>query len=151
MLATRVSIIAELILAAAATGLIAMTPEPARGRAVDPSIPHPAELRVVHVELMSAPHKPDCSLSGKRAALYRDRDFGAAALSLGTCRDADLMRALDRAYTIANAATADLADRLVAAQEAYAIDLAFGGVHSDELKDAEAMLAARRANQLVAR
>jgi hypothetical protein len=142
MLATRVSIVAELLIAAAATVLIAVTPS----RSSPPV--HRESMHVVHVELMSAPHKRDCSLSGNRSAMYRARDFGAAALALGSCSEADLMRELDRTYTIATAVNADLRDRFDAVREAYRIDLAFGGEHSSELLDAEKMIAARYANTL---
>jgi hypothetical protein len=161
MLASRAPVVAELLIASVATALVAMTLPPEDGgsfaaaRVVDASLdsprtgsPPPSEMRVVHVELRSAPRTRDCSLSGNRGALYRARDFGAVALALGSCSGADLMRELDRTYMIATAVDADLRDRFDAVREAYRIDLAFGGAHSSELVDAEKMIAARYVNEL---
>ncbi len=149
MLASRAPVVAELLIASVATALVAMSLPPADGSSLDATrVASRSEMRVVHVELRSAPRARDCSLSGDRGALYRARDFGAVALGLGSCSDADLMRELDRTYTIATAVDADLRDRFDAVREAYRIDLAFGGAHSSELVDAEQMIAARYVNEL---
>ncbi|HEY1548977.1 MAG TPA: hypothetical protein VGG28_14230 [Kofleriaceae bacterium] len=144
MLASRAPVVAELLIASVATVLVATSPP-------SPKPVHRQRLHVVHVELASplSPVRHGCGVTGELATMYRDHEFGAVALALDSCRDADLMRALDGAYQIASASDADLSDRFVAVREAYRIDLAFGGAHSNELADAEKMIAARYANQLL--
>jgi hypothetical protein len=163
MLATRASIVAELLIASVATVLVAMSSPYAASSSMSHhelplrwscALPMPTQheaMRVVHVELRSAPAKRDCSLGGTRAAMYRDRDFGAVALALGSCSEAELMRELDRTYALATASDADLGARFDAVREAYRVDLGFGGAHSSELLDAETMIGARYMNELMRR
>jgi hypothetical protein len=144
MLASRAPVVAELLIASIATALVALSQPPTPTKPV-----HRETMHVVHVELASPPRRhATCALTGELAELYRDRDFGAVALSLGSCSEADLMRELDRTYAIATASDADLGARFDAVREAYRIDLAFGGAHSSELVDAEKMIGARYINEL---
>jgi hypothetical protein len=133
MLATRASIIVELVIAGAATGLIAISAPRAA-----PARLHREELRVVRVELMSAPPaKLDCSapLPPRLAAMYARRDFAALERSLGDCRDTkELLQQLERSWAIAVDRHETLDQRFEATQDALKLDIAFGGAHTAELE-----------------
>jgi hypothetical protein len=133
MIATRASIVAELVITGAMTALVALFPPRAA-----PAPVHREELRVVHVELMSAsPAKLDRSapLPPRLAAMYARRDFAALERSLGDCRDMkQLLQQLERSWAIAVDRHETLDQRFQATHDVLELDIAFGGAHTAELE-----------------
>lgn len=149
MLAVRAQILVELIVAAAATALLASSPAAPTHAFVAPALP-----RAVIEPSPVAPADLDAcwKLPAVADAAYRANHFAAAARAVpSACDSATLLHYLSLAWEIAMDRGANVVDRFEALEQARTLDLAFGGAHADELDAAMRLVAPRAADALDAR
>jgi hypothetical protein len=133
MLAIRVSVVVELIVAATATVLVAVSPAAPTQTFAMPVLPAIAPAAPIPVELDAC-----WKLPAPVDAAYRANQFSAAARAVpASCAaTSQLLDQLSRAWAIGTDRFGSPIDRLEALQVARTIDLAFGGAHADAIDDA---------------